>query len=148
MTRSKLLKQRLNLLPLLKLKLHHLPKLKRKLTQMLNLLRKVNLRRKLSLHRKPSPHRKPNQLQRPSPLQKLSLHHRRNLVLNPALKQRESSLKLTKPQQLCKEERLHLLAKLPVAAVGVEAEAAAQAAKGVPAVAADKSPWDNTTRWQ
>ena len=135
---------------LLKLKLHHLPKLKQKLTQMLNLLRKVNQRLKLNPHRKAklSLHPKPNPHRKPSPLQRPNLHQRRNLALNPALKQRESSLKLTKPQQLCKEERLHLLAKLPVvAAVGVEV-VAAQAAKGVPAVAADKSPWDNTTRWQ
>ena len=123
-------------MPLLKLKLHHLPKLKRKLTQMLNLLRKVNRRRKLNRRLKA----------RLNPLQKPSLHRKLSLALNPALKQRESSLKLTKLQQLCKEEQLHLLAKLPVAAVvGVEA---AEAAKVVPAVAADKSPWDNTTRWQ
>ena len=132
---------------LLKLKLHHLQKLKQKLTQMLNLLRKVNRRQKLNPHRKAklSLHPKPNPHRKPSPLQRPNLHQRQNLALNPALKQRESSLKLTKPQQLCKEERLHLLAKLPVAVVGVEA---AEAAKVVLAVAADKSPWDNTTRWQ
>ena len=129
-------------MPLLKLKLHRLPKLKRKLIRMLNLPLKPSLLRKVNRRRKPNLLLK----EKPSP------HQRRNpaliLALNQALKQRESSLKLTKPQQLRKEQRLHLLVKLPVAAVGVAVAAKVEAVRVARVVRVDKSPWDNITRWQ